>query len=218
METVMSPLFIRLALGFGALLVILMTFFAIFMIMRRELFPKKEEGGRRASLDAAFMMAGYDDVLRKVKDQEKEMDRIRRTERDQAATASSLTDSVLASIKAGMVHFNKMGLVRLADPLARTILGYASPTGMRARDIFRALPSPEGLTSGTSGPDMQQQIVMAIESSAKEGKEGCTLSTLYKTPSGEERKILVGIFPFKGDTPETQGAGCVVMEVHSNSY
>src|SRR5271155_2848581 len=196
MDPSLSPSVMRIALAFGAFIVIIGTFVGILVILRRELRPKDEgDGNRRASLESAIMLAGYDDVLRKVKEQEKEMERIRRGEKEQVLTASSLTESVLASIKAGMLQFNKMGLIRVADPLARTILGFASPTGMRARDIFRNFTPTQETSAEASGPDFAQQISAAIESSAKEGKEGCSFSTFYKTPGGEQRKILVGIFP-----------------------
>ena len=220
MHSAFSPLLLKMALGFVAVFVILAMAMIFFLYLRRELVAKPaDDKKKRTPMDNAFVLAGYDSVLKQVKEQERELNRLRKSERENKTNANQLTDSVLHALNAGLIQFNAAAIIRTADTRARALLGYASPTGMHARDIFKGVLAPtsiddsriEGNTAqATSTSD---QIVQAIQNATKAGGESSAFQVDYCSPSGEQRKLCIAIFPLAGDTLEVQGAGCVVTEV-----
>src|SRR5690349_11712741 len=97
----------------------------------------------------ASTLAAYEGVIRKMKDQERELDRLRNVERSRATASELLSAAVISNLSSGVVVFNKSGIVRNANDSAKNILGFASPVGLHARDLFRGIKEVR-LQSGES--------------------------------------------------------------------
>jgi hypothetical protein len=205
MQTVLPSLFPKIALSFFALFMIVAMATIVIMYLRKELVSiSRNDKNKRTSMDNAFVLAGYDTVVKKVKEQEREIERLRKSEKDSKASAGRLTDSLLQAMNAGFVQFNQLAIICSADVRSRALLGYASPTGMHARDIFK------GITTTTSIDTLI--IVNAVQNAAKAGSNSNTFYAIYCTPSGEQKKLHITVFPLSGNTLEASGAGCILTE------
>ena len=58
-------------------------------------------------------------------------------ERRRAKTSENISAAVLSNLSSGVLFFTPNGLVRQANASAKQILGFASPAGMSAAEIFR---------------------------------------------------------------------------------
>jgi|GEM_PF-5179459 len=210
MQTSFTSLIPKIALSFFALFMIVAMATIVILYLRQELIASsKDDKKKRTSMDNAFVLAGYDTVVKKVKEQEREMERLRRSEKESKSSTGKLTDAVLHALDAGLIQFNPLAIIRSADARSRTLLGYASPTGMHARDIFKGITDIPTMISTES-------IVQAVQTTAKSGGTSSIFYAAYHTPSGEQRSLRIAVFPLSGEVPDAQGAGCLLTEAKSN--
>ena len=62
-----------------------------------------------------------------------------KSERERAQVSENVSSAVLSNLPSGVLLFNPAGLVQQANEAAKSILGYASPLGLHARDLFRGV-------------------------------------------------------------------------------
>src|SRR5438105_2249105 len=127
-----------LAIKLGLLLVVFVGILIIAMLvikrLKDSLVSAGEDSKPRIANDHAFTLAAYEGVIRRLKDQEKELERLRRVDREQANESASMSEAVLSNLSSGVVLFNTANLVRQANPAAKLLLGYQSVFGLHARD------------------------------------------------------------------------------------
>src|SRR3954471_7185512 len=69
--------------------------------MRHQVITPTLDESRRGAESNAFALAAYDAVIRKMKDQEKELEQLRRTDRERAAESASISEAVLSNLPSG---------------------------------------------------------------------------------------------------------------------
>src|SRR5208283_1987562 len=79
----------------------------------------------------------YHAVIQQLKQQKHELTAQHLSERRKAKAADSLSSTILSNLSCGVLFLNTSGLVRQANSAARTLLGFASPVGLHADDLFR---------------------------------------------------------------------------------
>ncbi len=205
MKLFANPVMVRMVL----LLVFAASLFIIGVWLMRRL--RKEMVGEisaptpRADNAPAFAVAAFQSVIQQLKDKETELQRLRKQAHDRASASENIAAAVLTNLETGVLVFNAAGLAQQANPAAREILGYATVTGMHARDLFRgvvALSSTNGTASGAIGE--------AVERAQRDASVFRGLEAEYATPSGERRKLAITIVPALGDGGECYGAVCLV--------
>src|SRR5256885_6724024 len=77
----------------------------------------------RAENASAFMAASMQGVIQKLRDQEKELERLHREERERAAHSERLSEEVTRNMPAGVLGVNKKGIIANANPAAAQTLG-----------------------------------------------------------------------------------------------
>ena len=208
------------------------TFMFLFIILAGFFLYRKLKTEMRVDLNSAsptrisennsaFSLAAYEGVIRKLKDQEKELERLRRSERERAFASASMSEAVLSNLSSGVLLFNTAGLVRQANPAARSLLGYASPTGLHARDAFRGVGEvrlPARTAEDASLGSIEnlvgvQSVVTAVELSARQGHSFRRLEADYKAPDGTQRVLGITISPVKGTGSESQGAAVLLSDL-----
>lgn len=222
-----NPEFMKIAvtaaIGTFFFLVILVVGFLLYRKLRSEVRADAlAPSATRISEDnSAFSLAAYEGVIRKLKDQEKELERLRKSERERAFESASMSEAVLSNLGSGVLLFNTAGLVRQANPAARALLGFASPTGLHIRDVFRGahevrLPVlPAGDTSLAMLAEVTgaQCLVTAVEQSMRQGLSFRRLEADYTAPDGAQRVLGVTISPVKGVAGEVLGAAVLVSDL-----
>src|SRR3984957_21271448 len=78
----------------------------------------------------------YNTVIQQLKQQKHELQVQSKAEQHRARTSENFSQAVLANLSCGVLVFGANELVKTANPAAKSILGFASTTGMGAEDIF----------------------------------------------------------------------------------
>ena len=206
----------------GALFALIVAILLIW-VLRRRMVGSARSDEKRVSVDnAAFTIAAYDGVIRKLKEQEQELQRLRRDDRDRATESASMSGAVLSNLGSGVLLFNNTITVRQANPAAKTLLGYASPFGLHARDIFRGVSA---VRSGTNSPAVTDEneidwsspgpepLVAALTSCMKKGISFRRLEAEYKTPDDKSRVLGITLSPVVGSTGESLGAATLISDL-----
>ena len=154
------------------------------------------EPGRRTSAEGAgFTLAAYQGVIQRLKEQEKELDRLHKSERDRAQASENVSAAVLSNLPSGVLLFNPAGLVQQANDAAKAILGYASPFGLHARDLFRGVARVR-MASGEAESSLEA-LLDAVEQALRKGSAFRRLEADYQTPAGERRVLGITLSPVR---------------------
>ncbi len=220
-----NPLVLKLAAMLVLLVGTIIIGTGIILFLRKKLVAGEEAPAPRvANNETAFALAAYEGVISKLKEQEKELGRLRKVDREQANESASMSESVLSNLSSGVVLFNPANLVRQANPAAKTLLGYQSIAGLHVRDIFRGvtqaritLSSADAGDAATPGIDWSESgpspLLKAVSSCLKEGALFRRVEADYKTPSGEARVLGITISPVRNYSGDTVGAVALLSDL-----
>src|SRR5262249_40401206 len=86
----------------------------------------------------SFPLYTYHAVIQQLKQQKHELTAMQQEERRRSKVTENISAAVLSNLSSGVVFFNTQGLVRQTNQAAKVILGYASPVGMSAQQVFRS--------------------------------------------------------------------------------
>jgi len=112
---------LMLIVGVGAvvLVVALRRFFVRAAKGPAENWPPKPSSDN----PSAFMAASMQAVIQKLREQEKELERLHRLERERAQETERLSEAVTRNMPAGLLLISVTGMISSANPAAETILG-----------------------------------------------------------------------------------------------
>jgi len=150
----------------------------------------------------------YNTVIQQLKQQKHELIVQSQAEQQRAKTSENFSQAVLSNLSSGVLVFGANGLVKTANPAAKAILGFASPVGMSAADIFR------GATVQSASVKTEDAIAMADEVHAvlREGSRRRQVEGSYETPNGEQRFLAMTISAVPATDGGLLGAACVIND------
>jgi len=139
-------------------------------------------------------------------------------EHQRARTTENFSQTVLSNLSCGVLVFGSNGLVKTANPAAKSILGFASTTGMSARDIFRASAVHSSAFSSAVGfpdetADTPVQIVDEVDAVLHEGSKRREIGAEYRSPSGEKRFLRMTISRVPAADGGLLGVACVINDL-----
>ena len=150
-------------LAFGLALLLAAVAWLIFAIVRRVFKDSREsqtqsmDASPRVENSAAFMTASMQGVIRKLREQEKELERLHRVEKERAEHTERLSEEVTRNMPAGLVMVNAQGIVASANPASpsRAIQANRVPASPMATKVSRSSvlwrnKSPLAPTTGQS--------------------------------------------------------------------
>jgi nitrogen-specific signal transduction histidine kinase len=148
----------------------------------------------------------YNTVIQQLKQQKHELEIQTQTEQRRARTTETFSQAVLTNLSSGVLVFGINGLVKQSNPAARQILGFASPSGMSAEDIFRdAKVSSSSQNDGT--------VVDEVHAVLHEGSKRREVAATYMTPTGIERHLSVTASPIPSVDGSLLGTSCTVTDL-----
>lgn len=197
-----NPLVLRLALIF---LGIALGFAITVLFMRRMRRRLSEEISFAPEVAAAGGSPLYA-VIQQLKQQKYELQTAQQAERRRAKTSENISAAILSHLSSGVMFLTPDGLVRQANAAARQILGFASPVGVTASQIFRA--SSEILASGEAGARISDIIQRGLRHKTPFHQS----ETVYVTPSGEERTLEITLTAVHSPTGEVLGSACLIND------
>jgi PAS domain-containing protein len=182
--------------------------------LRRNLAAEVDLESNAVSLETLPLHL-YNTVIQQLKQQKHELQLQSQAEQRRARTTENFSQAVLSNLSSGVLVFGLNGLVKQANPAAREILGFASPAGMSAGDIFRdaalCASSDGGNPDDTPSPPVrlaeEVQVVLREESKRRQ------LEADYLTPSGKSRRIAVTVSAVPAVDGALLGAACLISDL-----
>jgi nitrogen fixation/metabolism regulation signal transduction histidine kinase len=166
----------------------------------------------------------YHTVIQQLKQQKQELQVQNQAEQHRARTTETFSQAVLSNLSSGVLVFGENGLVKQANPAAKQILGFSSPSGMSAQDIFRtAASSTEGATPYADGLDadalnsdalggFQGLVSDEVNAVLREGSKCRQIEADYATPAGEKLRIAVTVSPVPAVDGGLLGVACLISD------
>ena len=162
----------------------------VFFIVLRRYFTGRSSDGADGGKDrlrnenpAAFVTASMQAVIQKLREQEKELERLHRLEKERAIETERLSEAVTRNMPSGLVLVGATGSITTVNPAAEGILGQR---GLQYRGYQEALGA-------------QSQLATMITACLRVGTTFQRGEIEHRIPSGESRRLGVTISPiFRG--------------------
>jgi len=191
-----------IAAGLG---VVFLVIAGLVVFLVRKSFRKRREGHReefatsapRTANPSAFMTASMQGVIQQLREQEKELERLHRIEKERAEQTERLSEEVTRNMPAGLVVVNAMGIISSSNPAAEQVLGIR---GLAFRRYSEAL--------GTSS-DLTKLIAECVSN----GKIFRREEVEHLPPAGDTRHLGVTISPIRRGEGKISGAICLLTDL-----
>jgi nitrogen fixation/metabolism regulation signal transduction histidine kinase len=202
MSLLTNPLALRMALIFFG---IAFSFVIAVLLMRRLRRSLTTESSFAADTPAPANSPLYA-VIQQLKQQKHELQTERQAERRRAKTSENISAAVLSNLSSGVMFLTSDGIVHQANAAARQILGFASPIGVTAAQVFR-----EASLLTTSGQG-KQKIAEIIQRSLRDTALFLQMDAHYVTPAGEARTLDITLTAVRAPEGEVLGAACLLND------
>ncbi len=191
-----------IAAGLGVVFLVI-TVLVVFLVLKS--FRNRREGQRkefttstpRTANASAFMTASMQGVIQQLREQEKELERLHRIEKERAEQTERLSEEVTRNMPAGLLVVNAMGIISSSNPAAEQILGIR---GLAFRRYSEALGASSDLTK-------------LIAECLSNGKIFRREEVQHIPPAGDTRHLGVTISPIRRDEEKISGAICLLTDL-----
>lgn len=156
----------------------------------------------------------YNTVIQQLKQQKHELQVQTLAEQRRARTTENFSQAVLSNLSSGVLVFDGSGLVKQANPAAKEILGFRSPSGMSAEEVFReaSICLPEAAAIYGAGPGAAGRLSDEIHAVLREGSKRRQVEADYATPAGRKFRIAVTVSPVPAVDGGLLGAACLISD------
>jgi two-component system sensor histidine kinase HydH len=176
----------------------------VFFLLRKFFQRKREEHKKEFATSAprtenpsAFMAASMQGVIQKLREQEKELERLHRIERERAEQTERLSEEVTRNMPAGLLVVNATGIISTSNPAAEQVLGIR---GLGFRRYSEALGASSELTK-------------LVAECLSTGKIFRREEVEHVPPAGDTRHLGVTISPIRRGTEKISGAICLLTDL-----
>src|SRR5256884_2816866 len=191
---------IAAGLGIGFLVVTGLVVYLMRKFFQSNREPHKEQfktSGPRTENPSAFMAASMQGVIQQLREQEKELERLHRIEKERAEQTERLSEEVTRNMPAGLLGVNATGIISSSNPAAEQALGIR---GLGFRRYNEAL----GASSGVS------RLIAECLASGTIFRRG---QVEHIPPAGDTRHLGVTISPIRRGEGKISGAICLLTDL-----
>ena len=188
----------------GAMLVLLVAVLLASALMRR-FFQNTRDSQQKKTLTAppstenasAFMAASMQAVIQQLRDQEKELERLHRLEKERAEQTEKLSEEVTRNMPAGLLLVNATGIISSANPAAEQALGARGLGFRRYSEVLGESSELTGLLTEclTTGKIFRREQVEHV------------------SPGGERHQLGVTISPIRRGSEKINGVICLLSDL-----
>ena len=186
-----------------ALLVALLLVRRLFKRFHAQNRPEPESHAGLPADDSAFAMATFQGVIRRLREQEKELERLHRAERQRAQESAQLSAAVMRNLATGVLIVNAQGLIAESNPAAKAVLGHQMLEGRSFREVL----GRGGELSDTTPP-----LAEKLETCLRTGQGFHRITVPYRAPTGENKVLGVGMAPIPQES-RVGGAICLLSDL-----
>jgi nitrogen-specific signal transduction histidine kinase len=176
--------------------------------LRKNLVPEPESLNQLPLAAEGLPVHAYHAVIQQLKQQKHELTTQQLSERRKAKASDTLSSTILSNLSCGVLFLNTSGLVRQANSAARRLLGFASPMGLHAADLFRAAtlrPDNDG-----SGSESSVEKALAPALTGNSVVQGLMVNCF--TRDGESRVLEVTASPVLAEDASLMGTTLVLTD------
>jgi PAS domain S-box-containing protein len=187
-------------LGIGFLVVTGLVVYLMRKFFQSTREQQKEEfktSGPRTENPSAFMAASMQGVIQQLREQEKELERLHRIEKERAEQTERLSEEVTRNMPAGLLVVNATGIISSSNPAAEQVLGIR---GLGFRRYSEALGASSELTK-------------LIAECLSTGKIFRREEVKHIPPAGDTRHLGVTISPIRRGEGKISGAICLLTDL-----
>jgi signal transduction histidine kinase len=191
---------IAAGLGIGFLVTTLLVVF-----MMRKFFQSSREQQKRefkasgpgTENPSAFMAASMQGVIQQLREQEKELERLHRIEKERAEQTERLSEEVTRNMPSGLLVVNALGIISSSNPATEQVLGIR---GLAFRRYSEALGASSGMTK-LIGECLSNGTIFRRE------------EVEHVPPAGDTRHLGVTISPIRRGEGKISGAICLLSDL-----
>jgi len=154
----------------------------------------------------------YHAVIQQLKQQKHELTTQQLSERRKAKASDTLSSTILSNLSCGVLFLNTSGLVRQANAAARKLLGFASPAGLRASDLFRTATLRPDNNSSSSASSSESSVEQALAPALTGTSAVRGLLVNYFTRDGENHVLEVTASPVRAENASLMGTALVLTD------
>lgn len=191
-------------IAIGAALGIVVVVGAIVFLLRKFFQSTREEQKAPLAEDAprvenasAFVTASMQGVIKQLREQEKELERLRKIDRERAEDTARLSEEVTRNMPAGLVVVNATGIISSANPAAEQVLG---TRGLGFRRYSEVLGEKSELT---------RLVAACLLNGSIFRREQVT----HEASNGDTRLLGVTISPIRRGAENINGAICLLTDL-----
>jgi len=151
----------------------------------------------RADNEPAFMTASMQAVIQRLREQEKELERLHKIERERAESTARFSEEVTRNMPAGLLVVGANGLITSSNPAAEQALGIKTLA-------FRRYSEALGDSS---------KISALIEQCLSHGTVFRREQAAHIAPDGTHRELGVTISPIRRGQEKATGAICLLSDL-----
>lgn len=184
---------------------------AIWLIrsLRKKIATEGDIGASTAPTLEGLPLHLYNTVIQQLKQQKHELQVQNQAEQRRSRTTENFSQAVLSNLSCGVLVFDANGLVKQANRAAKEILGFNSPSGMNAQDIFRGAGVSSAASAKYSAAGKLSEEVQAV---LREGSKSRQTEADYTTPVGKKVRIAVVVSPVPAADGSLLGAACLIND------
>ena len=218
MRLLANPLLLRAGFVFCCAVLAFVLGLYVIRRMRKNIAEESDvSDGPPPSIDTLPLHL-YNTVIQQLKQQKHELQVQSQAEQQRARTTENFSQTVLSNLSCGVLVFGNNGLVKTANPAAKSILGFASTTGMSALDIFRSSAvHSSAFRSASIFPDETQDTLVRtvdeVDAVLREGSKRREIEADYESPSGEKRFLRITISRVPAADGGLLGVACVINDL-----
>lgn len=207
MKLLANPLFMRMALGFVLASGAFVAGIVLLRMLKRQILEDEDLTDTPGKENTLYP---YSVVIQQLKQQKFELQTENKTQQRRAKTSEQITSAVLANLPCGVLFLAPNGLVKQANAAARKILGFASPLGMGADELFR-----DAEAFFDSGPS---QRVAGVFKTALRGQIPPPFEAHYRDASGADRTLGFTLIALNSASGEALGLASLVTDQSATAH
>ncbi|MGD0507882.1 MAG: PAS domain-containing protein [Terriglobales bacterium] len=210
MRLLTNPMVVRMGLLLFAAVAAFGLGLFVIRRLRKNLVAEPESLNQLPLAAEGLPVHAYHAVIQQLKQQKHELTTQQLSDRRKAKASDTLSSTILSNLPCGVLFLNTSGLVRQANGAARKLLGFASPVGLHASDLFRsATLRPESNGSGSdSGCTIEQALAPALAGNS--AVRGLVVNCFSR--EGESRVLEVTASPVLAEDATLMGTTLVLTD------
>jgi len=212
LNPLLNPMILRMALLLFAALAAFGLGLFVIRRLRKNLVAQPESLNYAPLAAEGLPVHAYHAVIQQLKQQKHELTTQQLSERRKAKASDTLSSTILSNLSCGVLFLNTSALVRQANAAARKLLGFASPVGLHASDLFRTatLRPDNDISSSGSGSEATVEQALAPALAGKAAVRGLVVN--YFTRDGEGHVLEVTASPVLAEDASLMGTTLLLTD------